>query len=169
MPFERYAILEVSADLAARQRERLARLPAGLRERVVWLDRLPEQPIRGVILANEVADALPCRRVSWQGGALLELGVAALRTSGFRDQAAPADEALRCAWTEILDGLPGPLPDGYTSEVCLRVMPWVSSLAQSLQRGLMLLCDYGLPRAALLPSAARDGDAALSLQAARPR
>src|SRR6201996_3007729 len=59
---ERYCILEVSADLAERQRERLRSLPAGLRERVVWLERLPEQAIRGVVLANEVLDALPCRR-----------------------------------------------------------------------------------------------------------
>ncbi|HYC09887.1 MAG TPA: SAM-dependent methyltransferase, partial [Steroidobacteraceae bacterium] len=59
---QRYAILEVSADLADRQRRRLGRLPVELRERVVWLERLPEQPLRGVILANEVADALPCRR-----------------------------------------------------------------------------------------------------------
>src|SRR5215469_8760866 len=59
----RYAILEVSADLAERQRARLQELPAGIRERVVWLDRLPERPIEGVILANEVLDALPCRRL----------------------------------------------------------------------------------------------------------
>ena len=59
---ERYAILEVSADLAERQRAHLARLPSALRERVVWLERLPPQPLAGVMLANEVADALPCRR-----------------------------------------------------------------------------------------------------------
>jgi SAM-dependent MidA family methyltransferase len=147
VPFERYAILEVSADLAARQRERLARLPGALRERVVWLDRLPQRPIRGVILANEVADALPCRRVRWQDDSLLELGVAATQMPpGFRDQTASADEALRRAWSEITDSLPAALPDGYTSELCLRVTPWILSLARSLQRGLMLLCDYGLPR-----------------------
>src|SRR6202789_1386640 len=48
---ERYSILEVSADLAERQRARLSALPASLRERVVWLERLPERPLRGVILA----------------------------------------------------------------------------------------------------------------------
>src|SRR5580698_9738891 len=46
---ERYAILEVSADLAARQRQRLAQLPSALRSRVLWLTRLPEHPIEGVI------------------------------------------------------------------------------------------------------------------------
>ena len=66
---ERYAILEVSADLAERQREHLAQLPAALRERVVWLQRLPAAAFDGVILANEVADALPCRRFQVQAGA----------------------------------------------------------------------------------------------------
>src|SRR6185312_14025568 len=73
---ERYAILEVSADLAQRQKERLGRLPRELRERVVWLDRLPDRPIEGVILANEVLDALPCRRFTLREGAVRELGVA---------------------------------------------------------------------------------------------
>src|SRR5205823_3867722 len=76
LSFERFAILEVSADLAERQRRSLARLPQALRERVVWLERLPETPLEGVIIANEVADALPCRRFRWHGGKLRELGVA---------------------------------------------------------------------------------------------
>src|SRR5262252_865720 len=72
---ERYAILEVSADLAQRQRERLARLPRALRERVVWLEQLPAQPVHGVLLANEVADALPCRRFRYDADGISELGV----------------------------------------------------------------------------------------------
>jgi len=57
-----YGILEVSADLRARQQARVAALPLHLRERVVWLDTLPIEPIAGVIVANEVLDALPCKR-----------------------------------------------------------------------------------------------------------
>ncbi len=60
----RYDILEVSADLAQRQRARLERLPESLRSRVRWLERLPATPLSGVILANEVLDALPCRGAS---------------------------------------------------------------------------------------------------------
>src|SRR5207248_1924643 len=85
---ERYAILEVSADLAERQRRSLARLPQALRERVVWLERLPETPLEGVIIANEVADALPCRRFRWHGGKLRELGVA------LAEQGAAGEEAI---------------------------------------------------------------------------
>src|ERR1700753_1461741 len=72
---ERYAILEVSADLADRQRTHMETLPAELRERVVWLDRLPETPMRGVILANEVLDALPFQRFVVRNGRAHELGV----------------------------------------------------------------------------------------------
>jgi SAM-dependent MidA family methyltransferase len=155
---DRYAILEVSADLAARQRERLAQLPRQLHERVSWLQRLPERPHIGVILANEVADALPCRRVRWSAGTLEEVGVALsvdgeapapqrpFRQPVFREQTAPADGPLAAACAQICTGLPAPLPDGYTSEVCLRAAPWVASLGECLARGVLLLGDYGLPR-----------------------
>src|ERR1700741_4253743 len=73
---ERYAILEVSADLAARQRQRLSQLPPALAERVVWLTTLPATALRGVLLANEVADALPCRRFAARAAGLYEIGVA---------------------------------------------------------------------------------------------
>ena len=154
---ERYAILEVSADLSQRQRERLARLPRELRDRVVWLDRLPERPIQGVILANEVLDALPCRRFVLTGGAVRELGVA-LETEPPAPGAAPIlpdrlverdgspDQALASACAELLGELPAPLPDGYSSEICLRVAPWIAGIADCLERGVMLLFDYGLPR-----------------------
>ena len=59
---DRYLILEVSADLAERQRARLAQLPASLARRVQWLDRWPERAMRGVVLANEVLDAMPVER-----------------------------------------------------------------------------------------------------------
>lgn len=145
----RYAILEVSADLAQRQKERLGKLPREVRERVAWLDRLPAKPIRGVILANEVLDALPCRRFVLTGGAVRELGVAlqagAAQTLIERDTA--ADQALVSACSALLGELPLSLPDGYSSEICLAVEPWIAGVADCLERGVMLLFDYGLPRA----------------------
>ena len=152
----RYAILEVSADLAERQQQRLGKLPPEIRERVVWLDRLPERPIKGVILANEVLDALPCRRFTLRGGVAKELGVAepappvAAHGTGFVEREAAldaTDEELAGAAAALLRELPSPLPDGYTSEICLRVAPWIAGVAACLGRGLMLMFDYGLPRA----------------------
>jgi SAM-dependent MidA family methyltransferase len=160
---ERYSILEVSADLAERQRERLSALPASLRERVVWLERLPERPLRGVVLANEVLDALPCQRfVVAEGSApdgtaptsresgshesgVFELGVSSAGGE-FVERAAVPDDALAAACESLLKELPQPLPAGYTSEVCLRLEPWIASVGECLERGLLLLFDYGLPR-----------------------
>jgi SAM-dependent MidA family methyltransferase len=103
------------------------------------------------MLANEVADALPCRRFSWRDGAVRELGVAlAPAASGeeisFREQSAAADAPLLRACEGLLASLEGELPQGYASEVCLRVEPWIASLSECLGRGVLLLCDYGLPR-----------------------
>ena len=145
-PPERYAILEVSADLALRQRERIGRLPAELRDRVVWLDRLPDRPVRGVILANEVLDALPCRRFVVAEDGVRELGVA-LEGETLTECAHAAEEALTTVCASLMSELPGPLPAGYVSEVCLRVAPWLTGVGECLERGLMLLFDYGLPRA----------------------
>jgi SAM-dependent MidA family methyltransferase len=148
-----YAILEVSADLAERQRQRLGKLPREIRERVAWLDRLPQRPINGVILANEVLDALPCRRFTLRGGAVRELGVAeedeppSKQPGGFIEREAAADEELASAGAALLRELPSPLPEAYASEICLRVAPWIAGVAACLDRGLMLMFDYGLPRA----------------------
>ena len=143
---QRYAILEVSADLAQRQRRCIGALPATLAERVVWLERLPERPVQGVILANEVLDALPCRRFVLEAGVPRELGVA-LEGARLVERAAPADTALTEEWARLRAELPAPLADGYVSEMCLQAGPWVGSAADALQRGMMLLFDYGLPRA----------------------
>ena len=143
---ERYAILEVSADLAARQRERLATLPRELAARVVWLERLPATPVRGVVLANEVADALPVRRFRVEAASLSELGVALDAAGEFTERATGADGTLAEAFRVLASGLAASLPPGYTSEICLRVAPWIASLADCLAEGALLLFDYGLPR-----------------------
>jgi SAM-dependent MidA family methyltransferase len=141
---QRYAILEVSADLAARQRESLERLPRGLRERVVWLDALPAAPLAGVILANEVADALPCRRFVCRDGSVRELGVSVGPAGEFLEVAAGADAALVEACAAVFAALGAPPPEGYVSELCLNIGPWIAGLAACLGHGALLLLDYGL-------------------------
>ncbi len=144
---ERYAILEVSGDLAARQRAYLDALAPHLRARVVWLERLPQTPLRGVILANEVADALPVRRFRLRGGTLYELGVALAPGGTLHAAEGPPEAALAQACAALFAAPQGSLPDGYTSEVNLRVGPWIATLGECLERGIVLLIDYGLPRA----------------------
>jgi SAM-dependent MidA family methyltransferase len=140
-----YDILEVSADLAQRQRQRLATLPEALRSRVRWLQQLPVS-VRGVIVANEVLDALPCRRFVADAAAIEELGVTS--TAGALTWAQRlADAALSGAVQELGAALGAPLAAGYTSELSLLADPWITSLADILERGVLLLFDYGLPRA----------------------
>jgi SAM-dependent MidA family methyltransferase len=149
---ERYGILEVSADLAARQRERLGALPPELSRRVQWLDHWPEIPMRGVVLANEVLDAMPVERFTLRTGAggheVHALGVG-LRGDEFEWRETVASSELSHAVTDIVAALPALLPDGYVSEVCMAFQPWMASLAAQLEAGVALLIDYGLPRAHL--------------------
>ncbi len=143
---ERYAILEVSADLGARQRERIGELPPALAERVIWLDRWPAEPVRGVVLANEVLDALACQRFVSRPGGIQALGVGVAPEGHLVALERPAELRLAAACEAILSGLPRPLPEGYRSELCLRVEPWVRGVADFLERGAVLILDYGLPR-----------------------
>jgi SAM-dependent MidA family methyltransferase len=159
----RYLILEVSADLKERQRTLLHAALPHLRDRVVWLDALPE-PFEGVILANEVLDALPVTRFRWDGTVFEELGVAFSDGAFFRS-ARPADPAMtdRCKAlmaTAMLSAGERPETlalDGYVSEYCPRLQSWAVGIAQSLRTGAVLWFDYGLPRAQYYLAERRDG------------
>jgi SAM-dependent MidA family methyltransferase len=148
----RYLILEVSADLKERQRALLHAALPHLSSRIVWLDALPE-PFDGVILANEVLDALPVTRFRWDGTVFEELGVG-FRDGAFVSAARPADPATaaRCKVLMANAMLPGPREgsnalDGYISEYCPRLQSWAAGVARSLRTGAVLWFDYGLPRA----------------------
>jgi SAM-dependent MidA family methyltransferase len=126
-PFE-YFILETSAALRARQ---AARLGAG----VMFLERLP-QKFRGVVLANEVVDALPVHAVRWRNDGIFEKGV----SQGLSWQERPASGALLDEARRI------DVPPPYDSEICLAASAWMRSLAESLEQGVILIIDYGFPR-----------------------
>ncbi|MGC1730224.1 MAG: SAM-dependent methyltransferase, partial [Steroidobacteraceae bacterium] len=110
-----------------------------------WLERLPERRLDGVILANEVLDALPFRRFALADGGLHEVGVAMTAGGGLRDAPAAPDPELARALSQLTSQVSLPAA-GYLSEACLRVSPWIASLGECLARGVVLLCDYGLPR-----------------------
>ncbi|SEP10893.1 class I SAM-dependent methyltransferase [Aquisalimonas asiatica] len=142
---ERYCLLERSASLRQRQQERIAEVVPHLLERVHWLDALPETPIDGVILGNEVLDALPVVRFQRHGDAIQELAVTTA-DGGFQWHAQPARTAVLEAVAAIESERGAPLPDGYCSELCLQLPAFMASLADTLGRGLLLLVDYGYPR-----------------------
>jgi len=134
---QQYFIIEVSADLRARQQQRLAGLP------VTWLDRLP-QAFEGVVIANEVLDVLPVRLFVQGHDGVYERGVCCDGT-GLRLVARPADNAL-ARQVAAIEALVGPLPPGYGSELCPLAAAWIAALAGPLRRALVLLFDYGFPR-----------------------
>jgi|CZKO01.1.fsa_nt_gi SAM-dependent MidA family methyltransferase len=138
-----YYILEVSADLRVRQSETLEGLPAALRSRVAWLDALPATPITGVVLANEVADALPFQRFVIDAEALYQRGVGLSDDAALVDADRPASAALRAELGRIA---PNGWPRRYLSELCPMLGPWVAAIAEALSRGAVFLIDYGLPR-----------------------
>ena len=140
----RYRILDVSADLRARQHATIASAVPQLLDRVEWLERLPDA-FEGIVVANEVLDALPVERFAWRRGDVHELGVVADGT-GFRTAERPATPALAAAVRHLRETCGAEWPEGYVSEVCGRLAPWLGALAASLVRGVMLFVDYGLPR-----------------------
>jgi SAM-dependent MidA family methyltransferase len=144
---ERYLILEPSPDLQERQRTLIRERIPHLEERCAWLTRLPSK-LRGVVLANEVLDAMPVHRfrirndggideiyVAERAGALVEVA-AAVRSPGLAD-------AVAALQAEGFAQAPG-----YTSEINLRLPHWLKALSLALEKGLILLVDYGYPRQA---------------------
>jgi SAM-dependent MidA family methyltransferase len=141
---DHYWILDVSADLRERQRRLLAERAPHLLGRVEWLDEPPEDSFDGLILANEVLDALPVTRFRWRGDGVEELGVV-LDAGRFGWAGRPASAALteRC---RLLSQAGGAWDDGYVSEYCPRLAAWTQSVTRSLRAGAALWFDYGLPR-----------------------
>jgi SAM-dependent MidA family methyltransferase len=135
----RYFILELSAELHARQQATLqARAPA-LAQHVQWIDRLPAPGFHGIVLANELLDAMPVERFRVTANGVVRLGVAFDSASFvWRDMPAPAHLVER---VQALG-----LPAGYCSEVNFAAEAWVRSLGELLGQGVLLLVDYGFPR-----------------------
>ena len=134
----RYLILETSPQLAERQRQTLQQRQREIEDRVEWISALPEK-FDGVIIANEVLDALPVHLVAWRKNGLFERGV--VWTGGFAWAERPLlPGALRSAAEAI-----GAQAD-YVSEISLVAPALVRSLAASLRKGALLLIDYGFGR-----------------------
>ncbi|HXW10456.1 MAG TPA: SAM-dependent methyltransferase [Steroidobacteraceae bacterium] len=143
----RYLILDVSADLRERQREALAAAAPHLLERVRWLDRLPAEPFDGLVVANEVLDALVVERFVKRGDRVMALGVVWDGPGGhLRLAERPARPKLEDAVRRLEADLGRALPDDYVSEINLGLDDWLRSIASCVRRGVLLFVDYGLPR-----------------------
>lgn len=135
---ERYMLLEISAALRARQRATIEQRAPHLARRVSWVDRLPHR-FSGVVIANEVLDAMPAELVVWRQEGVFQRGLAASEGNGFHWQDQPATGALLNAARKI------PVLPPYKSEIGLAARAWVESWGEILERGVLLLVDYGFP------------------------
>jgi SAM-dependent MidA family methyltransferase len=142
-PWERYLILERSAEMRARQQACLAQWTG----RVAWLDDLPDSGFRGVVLANELLDALPAVRFQASPEGVREWYVTWAHGRFGWALGEPEHPQLSEAVRAIEAALARPLAPGYASEVGLAARAWVHEAARRIERGLLLLIDYGYPRA----------------------
>jgi len=143
----RYAILEPSADLRERQRERLGQLLIPpVFDLVEWLDGPPSDAWNGVLFANEVIDALPTPRFTLRDGEVFEEGVALDDAGRFVRTDRPADALLAAAVRHVERYVEHPFPDGYRSELLPQLPYWIQAVMGGLDKGVMLFVDYGYTR-----------------------
>ncbi len=137
----RYCILEISPDLRERQRQRLEPLAKRYGLTIEWLEQMPSEPLRGVILANEVVDAFAVTRFRVIEGRPWRAGVC-IEGDGFAwdwiDDLAPDSVAAKIVRRHEL-------AEGHTSEVCPRADAWIDTLGHCLEQGLAIVIDYGFP------------------------
>ena len=148
VPLARYTIVDLSGSLRARQQSRLA--PFG--EQVQWASELPAQ-MRGVVLGNELIDAMPVQLLARVGGVWHERGVALAPPSAGAaetpEAAAPAIDTF--VWADRPTALRPPAEiegdHDYLTEIHPQSEAFVRTLAQRLERGAVFLLDYGFPEA----------------------
>jgi SAM-dependent MidA family methyltransferase len=132
-----YFILELSADLRERSRDTLAARVPRLVERVAWLNQLPPS-FAGLVLGNEVLDAMPFAVVRVHDGSIEEAGVVA-HGEGFDWAWRPASPELAAEARRLA------LPEGYQTEIGMTAQGFVRTLGETLARGVALFLDYGFP------------------------
>lgn len=143
---QRYVIVDLSGSLRDRQHQRLVKAHPQLAHKVIWADSLPDE-LSGVIVGNEVLDAMPVHLLSWNGQQWLERGVALAPdgpdTPVFAWADRPAPEGLRPP-TEHPDSA---YPPGTVTETHGQAEAFVATLAQRMVRGAAFFLDYGFPEA----------------------
>ena len=140
-----YWILEVSADLKQRQQQLLKERAPFFYDKVCWLEQLPNAQFNGVILANEVVDALPIKRFVKKDTGFYELGVA-IHDDQFCWIEMSTSKGMLASLNKLETVLDNSFPDGYISEINLHMPDWLDSLARPLAQGVMFVLDYGYSR-----------------------
>lgn len=137
----RYFILELSADLRRRQRDRLEREIPHLLERCTWIDTLPDG-FTGLVVGNEVLDAMPVHLLTWRAEEVCERGVCLQEdVLAWSERSLREGELLRQANRLPPAGFALDAP--YRSEIGTAAQAFIRSLGAVLERGMILMLDYG--------------------------
>jgi SAM-dependent MidA family methyltransferase len=139
----RYLILERSAELRQRQQQAIQEKLPQLLDRVSWIDALPTAGFRGVMLANEVLDAMAVERFQWDGKAA-NLFHASCEGDGFQWHLQESQDDATAAVESLVSMCQ--LQPGYISEANILLSAWLQSVAAVMEQGVILLLDYGYPR-----------------------
>lgn len=139
---KQYYILEVSPSLRQEQQERIKALPSEQQKCVIWLDRLPTTPLQGVILGNEVFDAMAVHRFLRQDDKVLE-SMVDYQNQVFLERFLPTKNQTLA--TYVATHIPQS-QSPYLSEVNLILPAFMQSLYGILEAGTALWIDYGFPR-----------------------
>jgi SAM-dependent MidA family methyltransferase len=135
---ERYGLLELSPELRQRQQEKLETRVPHLLERVHWLDGLPKR-FSGVVIANELLDAMPVDVVAWLDDQILERGMTLSPEGTLEWEDRPAPEPLLRTAAQVRVVPP------YVSEIGRAARAWVAAWGRILECGAIVLIDYGFP------------------------
>ena len=142
---ERYTIVDLSGTLRDRQHHTLVKALPEMAHKVVWADSLPDQ-LQGVIVGNEVLDAMPVRLLTWTGENWLERGVG---LTDDRDDAAFvwADQAAPLGARPPTERLEREFVPGTVVETHGHAEAFITTLAQRMTQGAAFFIDYGFPEA----------------------
>lgn len=140
-----YWILELSADLRARQKETIEVMIPEFLDRVKWLDEVPKQ-FSGVVLANELLDAMPVQLFQKNKVDVNEVNVVWLNDKFSFELKSSFDERLVYRVKNIENEIGVEFDSGYVSEINFAAEDWIKSIADNIKQGIMILIDYGFPR-----------------------
>ncbi|PCJ50290.1 MAG: SAM-dependent methyltransferase [Gammaproteobacteria bacterium] len=143
---EHYYIVEISADLKQRQQIKLQAEIPHLFPLISWLDQLPDEGFKGVILANEVIDAMPVHLFEMTANGPKDVGVVKAVDGELEFQTSTELSNEMAQWFARDEIQQLHFPEGYISEVNLIMESWIKALGDCLSQGLILLIDYGYPR-----------------------
>lgn len=138
---QHYYILELSGDLKQRQQQLFQQKIPHLLNRIVWLNSLENFKLRGVILANEVLDAMPVHKFKIDKG-VQEFYVTHHHNEFHWQVSATNNTELEKQVTALATDF----PEAYESEINLSLAAWIQTLSSILQQGVLLCIDYGFPR-----------------------